>query len=119
MEKRTSKQRHYPRTDATLVVSYRAKTSPTGYDITHSKNVSSGGMLLTTDVAFRRGTQLDLTIRLPLVPEAVECTGEVIESLELVKDLAYETRLRFLEMELGAGRAWVNLVQEHLSERQK
>lgn len=97
VEERSREHRQYPRSDAMLVVSYCVKESSTGYDISHSKNVSKGGMLLTTNVAFDRGTRLDLTIRATSSPKADECTGEVIESRELVKDLAYDTHLRFLE----------------------
>ena len=93
-----NERRHFSRTDATLVVSYRPKDVPHGFDISQSRNVSQGGVLVTTNKAFDKGTYLDVMIRLPFMPEAIEVTGQVIGSEPVVPDLIYETRIEFLAL---------------------
>ena len=56
-------RRAHRRHDASLVVSYRPKDAPSGYDITHARNLSQDGMLLTTAKAFEKGAQLMLQIQ--------------------------------------------------------
>ena len=91
-------RRHYSRTDASLVVSYRPKNLPHGFDISQSKNISQGGILVTTNKAFDKGTDLDVMIRLPLMSEAIEVTGHVIASEPVVPDLIYDTRIAFVAL---------------------
>jgi hypothetical protein len=88
-------RRHHRRSDANLVVSYRVKEFASAYDISQSKNVSQGGMLLTTNREFRPGDLLLMTLRLPFMPDAMEVTGQVVGSREIVRDLIYDTRVRF------------------------
>ncbi len=88
-------RRQYPRTEASLVVSYRIKERTSDYDITQSKNLSQGGMLLTTNRDFSGGALLIMTLRLPFMPEALEVTGKVVHSREIVRDLIYDTRVQF------------------------
>ncbi|MDD3297032.1 MAG: PilZ domain-containing protein [Candidatus Omnitrophica bacterium] len=92
-------RRKFSRMDANFVVSYRIKEFPDGYDLTQTKNVSQGGILLTTNKVFDKGTFLAMTIRFPLVPQKIEVTGEVIASKEIVRDLIYETRIKFLDLD--------------------
>ncbi len=58
-------QRQYPRRDASLVVSYRLKYPTAVYDITHTRSISEGAMLLTTARAFERRVRLVVRTRLP------------------------------------------------------
>ncbi len=92
-------RRKYPRLDANFVISYRIKEVVDGYDLTQSKNVSQGGILLTTNRVFNKGTILAMTIRFPLIPQKIEVTGEVVASKEVVRDLIYETRIKFLDLD--------------------
>ena len=90
-------RRNLPRIDANFVVSYRIKSE--SYDLSQTKNLSQGGMLLTTNRAFDKGTLLAMIIRFPLVPQKIETTAEVVSSREVVKGLIYETRVRFLDLD--------------------
>ncbi len=96
-----SDQRQHPRRDAVLVVSYRRKYTIAVLDITHARNISQGGMLLTTARAFAPGARLAIRTRLPfrgalrLVPGIVEA----VESREIVRGLLYETRVRFVDLD--------------------
>ncbi len=100
MEKYTGPERRkYPRLNTNFVVSYRLKQIPDSYDISQSKNVSQEGMLLTTNRYFDKGTLLAMIIRFPFFAGKIEATGEVVESKEVVKNLLYETRIKFLDLE--------------------
>lgn len=75
-------QRQHPRRDARLVVRYRPKEPTAGYDITQTRNISQGGMLLTTARAFEAGERLAIQARLPVrgSPRMAEGTAEAIAS---------------------------------------
>ncbi len=104
-------KREYPRADTTLVVSYRIKQAAGGYDISQARNVSQGGILLTTNRAFANGTRLALTLRLPFLSDAIEVVGEVVGSSEIVRDLIYDARVHFLEPDGRALRELREFVQ--------
>ncbi|MDJ0862955.1 MAG: hypothetical protein QNJ82_12060 [Gammaproteobacteria bacterium] len=97
----TQDRRQHPRRDASLVVSYRLKYPTAAYDITHTRNVSQGGMLLTTVTPFERGVRLTVRTRLSSRgwPRLVQGTAEAVESREIVENLLYETRLRFIHLD--------------------
>lgn len=99
MEKYTGpEKRKYERVNGNFVVSYRVKKIPNHYDLSQTKNVSQGGLLLTTNKQFEAGTQLAMTIRFPFVEQRIETTGEVVHSKEVVKGLIYETRIKFIDL---------------------
>ena len=99
MEKYLARERRrYPRLKANFVISYRIKHIPKDYDLSQTKNVSQGGLLLTTNKKFTPGTQLALTIKFPFVPQKIDVLGTVIDSTEIVKNIIYETRLFFVNL---------------------
>ncbi len=107
-------KRKHPRIEANFVVSYRIKEPGKGYDLSQTKNVSQGGMLLTTNRAFQKGTYLAMSIRFPLVPHKIEVTGEVVDSKEVVRDLIYETRIKFLDLDEDFFRDLGKFIEERL-----
>jgi len=82
-----------------FIVSYRVLEEADNADISQTKNISMGGMLLTTNRAFDPGTSLALEIRLPFDPHPIMLIGKVIESRVITKDLIYDTRLMFLAVD--------------------
>lgn len=90
-------RRRYPRLNVNFIVSYRIKEPSASFDLSQTKNLSQGGLLLTTNKAFEKGTLLAMTIRFPFVNEKINLTGQVIGSQEKVRDLIYETHIRFQE----------------------
>lgn len=92
-------RRKFSRMDANFVISYRIKEVVDGYDLTQSKNVSQGGILLTTNRLFSKDTILAMTIRFPLIPQKIDVTGAVVGSKQIVRDLIYETRIKFLDLD--------------------
>lgn len=103
MEKKYSgpERRKYPRAEANFVVSYVIKEIQDDYDLTQSRNVSQGGILITTNRYFSKGVKLAMHIRLPFITQRIEVTGEVVDCKEKVKNLIYETRIKFLDLDMG------------------
>ena len=60
-------RRRQPRVAGKFVVSYRVKAEVNNYDISQTRNLSLGGMLLTTNREFGPGTVLAIDIRLPFL----------------------------------------------------
>ena len=91
----------HPRRDAGLVVSYRPSYPSAAYDITHTRNISRGGMLLTTATAFAPAARLAIQLNLPLrgSPRRVPGTVEAVGSRAIVRNLLYETRVRFVDLD--------------------
>ncbi len=94
-----SERRKHPRVAGKFVVSYRVKAEVDNYDISQTRDLSLGGMLLTTNRNFPPGTILAIEIRLPFFINAISLTGRVLGSKEVVRDLIYDTRINFLEID--------------------
>lgn len=92
-------RRKNQRTEGRFVVSYRVLREENNMDTTQTKNISLGGMLLTTNRKFAIGAKLALEIRLPLDPNPILLIASVVESKEVVSDLIYDTRLTFLAVD--------------------
>jgi hypothetical protein len=78
-------RRKNPRVRGRFIVSYRILNEADNLDITQTKNVCLGGMLLTTNRRFDAGTSLAVEIRLPFEKNPILLIGRVIESLEITK----------------------------------
>jgi len=92
-------KRKYPRTNGRFIVSYRVIPKDSNVDISQTKNLSLGGMLLTTNCQFPKGTNLALEIRLPFDPNSIMIIANVLESTEISKGIIYDTRLIFLAVD--------------------
>jgi hypothetical protein len=82
-----------------FIVSYRIMNEINNVDISQTKNISMGGMLLTTNRNFTPGVNLALEIRLPFDPHPIMLIGRVVESHEIMKDMIYDTRIEFLAID--------------------
>ena len=92
-------KRKYPRTKGRFIVSYRVIPDNSNADISQTKNLCLGGMLLTTNCQFPVGTNLALEIRLPFDPDPIMTIAKVLESQEISKGIIYDTRLTFLAID--------------------
>lgn len=90
-------RRKHPRLDANFIISYHIKEPSSPFDLSQTKNVSQGGLLLTTNRYFEKGVLLEMTIRFPFIPDKIKLTGMVVVSVEKVKDLLYETHIQFAD----------------------
>jgi len=94
MEKKKERRRH-PRINYSLVVSYRLMNEAEIGDISQSANLSRGGMLLTTNKFFPKGTFLKLYMKLPSARKKISLVGKVVSCQELTRGMIYKTRLSF------------------------
>ncbi len=92
-------RRKHPRINGRFIVSYRIMDEVDNADISQTKNLSIGGMLLTTNKQLESGTNLALEVRLPFDPNPIMIIGKVVESREITKNLIYDTRLMFLAVD--------------------
>ena len=92
-------RRKHPRIEGRFIVSYRVLEEQQNVDITQTKNLGLGGMLLTTNRLFDTGTKLALEIRLPFDPNPIYIIARVVDSREVTRDLIYDTRLSFLAVD--------------------
>ena len=92
-------RRKHPRITGRFIVSYRITEEVDKVDVSQTKNISLGGMLLTTNRQFKPGTKLAVEIRLPFDSNPIMIVAKVIESCEITKDLIYDTRLEFLDID--------------------
>ncbi|MFH1338626.1 MAG: PilZ domain-containing protein [Candidatus Omnitrophota bacterium] len=92
-------RRRFPRVKGRFIVSYRILKDVDNADISQTKNLSLGGMLLTTNRLLDPGTKLALEIRLPFDPNPIILSGEVLESREVTKNLIYDTRIKFTSID--------------------
>ena len=94
-----AERRKTSRAKGNFTVSYRVLEEKVDFDMTQTKNISLGGMLLTTNRKFGVGTKFALQIRLPFDPNPIMLIGSVLESKEVVNNLIYDTRLAFLAVD--------------------
>ena len=94
-------KRYDSRISGRFIVSYRIQEEKDNIDVSQTKNISLGGMLITTNKQFEPGVKLLLEIRLPFDPHPIILVGKVISSHEITKDLIYDTRLEFLSIDEG------------------
>ena len=92
-------RRKHPRVAGRFIVSYRIMNEIDNIDISQTKNLCMGGMLLTTNRSFDPGVNLALEIRLPFDPHPIMIIGRVVESKEIMKDMIYDTRIEFLTVD--------------------
>lgn len=93
-------RRRFARITGRFIVSYRVlKESENTNDLSQTKNISLGGMLLTTNRKFAEDTLLALEIRLPFDPDPIFLKAKVLESKEITKNLIYDTRLEFIAID--------------------
>ena len=107
-------RRKNPRASGRFIVSYRIFEESDNIDISQTKNLSLGGMLLTTNRKFEPGINLAIEIRLPFDPHPIMLIGKVIESHEITKDLIYDTRLHFLAIDEGHRKVISQTVEYYL-----
>jgi c-di-GMP-binding flagellar brake protein YcgR len=102
------------RASGNFIVSYRVLEEAGKVDISQTKNLGLGGMLLTTNRQFGAGTKLALQIRLPFDPNPLILVARVLESRQIVKNLIYDTRLVFLAVDEAHRKAITETVDYYL-----
>lgn len=96
---RGPERRKHPRINVRFIVSYRVLKDDEFLDVSQTRNLSLGGMLLTTNKPFPEGTHLAVELRLPFDPDPITLVAKVMESHEVTEGLIYDTRLSFLSID--------------------
>ena len=79
-----------------FILSYFEKEHPDcRHELTQLKNISHGGMCFITSQEFNLGIKLGIELKTPYVAETTYLEGVVLESHEKVRNMIYETRLKF------------------------
>ncbi len=92
-------RRKNPRVRGRFIVSYRVMNEINNVDISQTKDIGMGGMLLTTNMKFEAGTSLAVEIRLPFEKDPIMLIGKVINSTVITTDLIYDTHLEFIAID--------------------
>ncbi|MDP8260342.1 MAG: PilZ domain-containing protein [Candidatus Gygaella obscura] len=93
-------KRQTPRTPGTFIVTYKnSSLADSEIDVSQTKNIGRGGMLLSTTKQLEQGTVLTLEVRLPFNKEPIHFMAEVLDSKEVIRGLSYDTRLKFVNMD--------------------
>ena len=93
-------KRRYVRIKGNFVVSYKdITTQEAKSDISQTKDISAGGLLFTSQEKFSPGTILKLKLRLPDRPDYINVKVEVVASRQLVKNVMYDTRAKFVKID--------------------
>jgi len=98
MSSNESEKRQYPRVNNHFIVSYGLVEKDDIIELSQTRNLSQGGIALSTSIKFNPGTQLVMKLRIPLAHEPVKIIGRVVESRELRKN-HYDTRIQFMTID--------------------
>ncbi|MFA5361891.1 MAG: PilZ domain-containing protein [Candidatus Omnitrophota bacterium] len=110
-------RRSSPRIFSRFMVSYRLMEDVGTIDVSQTKNMALGGMLLTTNRYFSPGTKLAIEIRMPIDPVPIMLIARVIDSAQITKDLIYDTRLEFLAIDESHRRIITRTVEYYLKKK--
>jgi hypothetical protein len=89
-------RRLYKRIKKHFILSYFEIANPSiRYDASQLKNISLGGMCFVTAKAFAVGVRLGIELKTPFMTELTHLEGVVMGSHEKLKNIIYETRLKF------------------------
>lgn len=95
-----------------FILSYFDKKYPEDkFEVTQLKNIGKGGMCFVTSKMFAPGTKLGVELRTPYLAGGTYLQGTVQDSHEKVKDLLYETRLQFENLDSEAELLLTELVK--------
>ncbi len=105
MDPRKMEKRRAQRAHVRFVVAVDALGSedPGVRDVSQTKNISLGGMLLTTSTALEPNARFCLKVRLPARLQPVEIEGQVLDS-RLATGQVYDTRVQFVQLRQEADR---------------
>ena len=97
--KQKPERRKSPRASASIVVRYHTADEYLDYDLSQTRNISQGGLLMTTNRMFSPGISVAMTVFFPFMDNAAEVLGDVVESREIMEDQIYETHVHFHGLE--------------------
>lgn len=113
-------RRQYLRIEKNFLLMYYDVNRPQDrFNATQMKNISLGGMCLITEKPFEPGTVLGIELKTPFLASLTHLEGTVLESHEKLKNLVYETRIKFHILSPQAEYILNRLIQHYKNEQQK
>jgi len=109
-----SEKRKHARMNGNFVINYQIQELPYSYDLSQTKNVSQGGVLLTTNKLFDKGEHLTINLKIPFVSQKIKLKGEVVGSREVARNLVYETRVKFVGLDKDFFSKLGDFIEENL-----
>ena len=104
-------RRQFKRISKAYIVSYAIVSSEElKFDISQTRNLSEGGLLFISDKKFEKDVVLKIKLRLPDFPDYAVVYAQVVDSTQIMKDLIYDTRVKFVEVEQNISEAIRRLV---------
>ncbi len=112
-------RRRFVRVNGTFVVNYKdISVAYSKNDISQTRNISEGGLLFTTDKKFKKDTVLKLKLRLPDSRDFIDVKVKVVGSMQRVKNIMYETRVKFIGI-TDEGKDSIKKIVEHTLKEEK
>lgn len=91
-----SERRKHVRVDRNFILTYHDKNSPyVKNEITQLRNISRGGLCFVSTRTFPVSLELIIEMRTPFTTGTVSIEGVVLESRERIKNMIYDVRLEF------------------------
>ena len=93
-------RRKFIRIDRNFILTYVDKKIPNvKNEITQVRNISRGGLCFVATRSFELSTVLMIEMRTPFTTGSVHLEGVVLESRERIKNLIYDVRLQFQNLQ--------------------
>ncbi|MBL8014519.1 MAG: PilZ domain-containing protein [Candidatus Omnitrophica bacterium] len=95
-----NERRRHIRVDRNFILTYFVKSTPTvKNEITQLRNISKGGLCFVATQSFPATTDLIIEMRTPFTTGTVIFEGIVLESRERIRNLIYDIRLEFRNLQ--------------------
>jgi|CXWL01.1.fsa_nt_gi hypothetical protein len=102
-EKSGSERRKHIRVDRNFILTYFDKQAPNiKNEITQLRNISRGGICFVSTRSFPVSVELVIEMRTPFTTGTILFEGVVLESRERIKNLIYDVRLEFRNIQPAA-----------------
>ncbi len=103
-----------------FLLTYFDKNNPSKrFELTQLKNISLGGLCFVTSQPFTPSTKIGIELKTPYLADATYLEGVVLASHEKVRNLLYETRLKFEFLDPKAEVLLSKLIEYFVNEHEK
>ena len=93
-------RRHYKRIKKNFILKYYDLEFPQEkFEVTQLKNISKGGLCMITSKKCEPPMKIGIELNTPYLTDTTYLEGSVLASHEKIKNLIYETRLQFEQLD--------------------
>ena len=95
-QKQGAERRQFIRIRKNYIIRFCEKNNPSlKFDVSQIENISKGGLCFTSTMAMGTGVDVAIELRTPYVADTIYLEGQVLGSLEKIKGMIYENRVKF------------------------